>query len=85
MNIFVVSLASSAFAMPKTLDKIKGGVEKIVKSPIEVPNHLKTEYNATEFKPFGFLGGLVKGSAYMVIKGVEGAVDIVTSPMELGK
>ena len=85
ISVFAVTFASTVNAMPKPVEKVKGWLEKIVKSPLQVPEHLKTEYESATFKPFGLFGGLIKGGSYMVIKGLEGTHDILMSPFELGK
>ena len=64
------------------VDKIKTGLTDIVKSPLEIVDHTKAEYKDAKFKPFGLLGGLLKGSFYMGKKIVGGVVDVVTFPMK---
>ena len=44
---------------------IKDGIGSIVKSPQPMAESLKEEFNKAEFKPFGIIGGFLKGSYYM--------------------
>lgn len=44
---------------------IKDGIGSIVKSPQPMAESLKEEFNKSEFKPFGIIGGFLKGSYYM--------------------
>ena len=76
----VLVFSTPVFADPMT--KLKTGLTDIVKSPLEVVDHTKAEYNAATFKPFGFMGGLIKGAFYMGKKIVGGVVDVVTFPID---
>jgi hypothetical protein len=82
---FVLVLATPAFAadLHKPLDKAYHGVEKIVKSPMHLVNDPIDEYKAATFKPFGLIGGLLKGIGYTVVESVYGVMEIVTSPFTL--
>jgi len=64
------------------VEKLKSGLTDIVKSPMEVVDHTKAEYDSATFKPFGFLGGVLKGTFYMGKKIVGGVVDVVTFPID---
>jgi hypothetical protein len=64
------------------VDKLKTGLTDIVKSPLEIVDHTKAEYNNSTFKPFGVFGGLLKGTFYMGKKIVGGVVDVVTFPID---
>ncbi len=63
------------------VDKLKSGVTDIVKSPLEIVDHTKAEVKDSTFKPFGLLGGLLKGTFYTGKKMVGGVVDVVTFPI----
>ncbi|MDP2653865.1 MAG: hypothetical protein Q8Q08_07530 [Candidatus Omnitrophota bacterium] len=81
---FMIAYASPAFAeLPKPVDKAYHGLEKIVKSPKHLLDHPIEEFKVAKFKPFGLLGGIMKGVCYTVVDTVHGAVDVVTSPLEL--
>ena len=82
MVLFFLVGTTAVYALPEPINKLKGGVEQVLKSPLEVPNHTMDEYKAANFKPFGLLGGMIKGAAYMVKKGVSGALDIATFPLK---
>jgi hypothetical protein len=64
------------------VDKLKTGLTDIIKSPLEIVDNTKAEYNSSTFKPFGVLGGLLKGTFYMGKKIVGGVVDVATFPMK---
>ena len=81
---FVLVMATPAFAeLPKPLDKAYGGIERIVKSPMHLVNDPIDEYKASTFKPFGLLGGIMKGIGYTVVESVYGVMEIVSSPFTL--
>jgi hypothetical protein len=82
--IAVVFAVVAVFSSPvyAGVDKLKSGMTDIVKSPLEIVDHTKAEYNESTFKPFGILGGLLKGTFYMGKKMVGGVVDVVTFPIK---
>ena len=79
---FVLSFAAPVFALPKPVDKFKGGMEKIIKSPIELPKHTIDEVKSADFKPLGLISGLAKGTYYMVHDLGKGVLDVVTFPID---
>ena len=62
--VAVVFVVVAVFSAPvyAGVDKIKSGLTDIVKSPMEIVDHTKAEYNSATFKPFGVVGGLLKGT-----------------------
>jgi hypothetical protein len=82
--VAVVFAVVAVFSTPvyAGVDKLKGGLTDIVKSPLEIVDHTKAEYNSATFKPFGVIGGLLKGSFYMGKKIVGGLYDVVTFPIK---
>ena len=81
---FVLVMATPAFAeLPKPLDKAYHGIERIVKSPMHLVNDPVDEYKASTFKPFGLMGGILKGIGYTVVESVYGVMEVVTSPFTL--
>ena len=81
---FVLTYATPIFAdVSKPMDKAYHGLEKIVKAPMHLVNDPMDEYKAATFKPFGLIGGIMKGTAYTVIDAVHGTLDVVTSPLML--
>ena len=85
--VFVLSCTAPLFAaIPEPIHKIKKGVMDIVSIPYDLGKTAYDEVNAAKFKPFGLLGGIGKGTAEGVIKGVTAVVGIVTLPFDyLGK
>ncbi len=54
----------------------------VVKSPLEVRDYTMAETKDAKFLPFAFVGGVLKGSFYMVKKMAHGAWDIATFPID---
>ncbi len=81
---FILVLATPSFAA-SAMPKFKDGVKSIAMSPLQVRDHVQAETKDAKFLPFALVGGLLKGSFYMGKNIVTGAVDVVTSPMELMK
>ena len=77
------SCAAPVYALPESINKLKGGVVGIVSAPLELYNHSAAEVKSARFKPFGLMGGLLKGAAYTIKKIGSGAVDVVTFPIAL--
>ena len=57
---------------------IKDGIGAIVKSPQPMAESLKEEFNKAEFKPFGIIGGFLKGGYYMGKEIGTGVLRILT-------
>ncbi len=79
--MLVMTVAAPVFA--DVGEKFTGGVEKFFKSPLQITDNIQSEYEASEFKPFGVFGGVFKGFAHMVIDAGAGLIDVLTSPLEL--
>ncbi len=80
---FVISMAVSAYAdMPKPIHKLANGTVEIIKSPVVLIDHTKTEIQGASYKPFGFLKGLVTSPFHMVKKAGAGVLDVATFPVE---
>ena len=79
---FVLTFITSVFALPEPINKLKGGVEAVIKSPIELPKHTMDEIKSSSFKPYGLVSGLMKGTRSTVEKLVKGALDIATFPIK---
>ena len=75
---FVLTFATSVFALPDQINKLKGGVEAVIKSPLELPKHTGDEIKSSDFKPYGLVYGLMKGTYHTVDKAVKGALDIAS-------
>ncbi len=86
-KLMVVAVVFAVVAMFSTpvyagVDKLKSGLTDIVRSPLEIVDHTKAEFKDSTFKPFGLMGGLLKGTFYMGKKLVGGVIDVVTFPIE---
>lgn len=82
ISMFVVAFAAPVFAGIST-DKLSEGFKKAVTSPTNVYESVQEEYEAAEFKPFGALGGLVKGICLMGVDFVTGTFDVLTFPVDV--
>ena len=81
---FVLTFTTPVLALSsKPMDKAYHGVEKIVKAPKHLVNDPIDEYKAAKFKPFGLMGGIMKGVGYTVVEAVHGAFEVITSPLTL--
>jgi len=65
-----------------TSGKFQDGFKRIMTSPFQVSNNVRTEGNNAKFLPFGLTGGFLKGCFYMVKEMVGGTMDMVTSPID---
>ena len=79
---FVLFLLTPVFALPEPINKLKGGVVDVIKSPLELPKYTSDEVKSSDFKPFGLVGGLMKGTYHMAKKSIHGVIDIVTFPID---
>ena len=79
LMIFVM-FASSGYAAGT--DKLKEGADRLFKSPIQLKESLISEYNAAKFKPFGVVGGAIKGLFNTGKEAVIGLLEIVTFPVD---
>ena len=76
---FVLSFSTpAAFALPEPILKLKNGFMDILTSPLEIKKNAVDEVKASHYNPLSLVGGVLKGSFYMVKKSVMGAKDIVT-------
>ena len=83
--VFVLAYTTPMFADPGPVTQLKDHVVSIVKSPLQIPHHIKAEYDATNCKPLGVMGGLLKGTFYFGYDLGKGVFDIVTMPLHLIK
>ncbi len=75
-------IPAMAADLPKPVEKLKGGTIEVIKSPIVIYDHTKSEMDKASFKPFGLLKGLVESPFHVVKKAGSGALDIATFPIE---
>ena len=79
---FTVSFTAPVFAaMPKSVDKLKHGVEDIVKSPLEGIDTARKEVDGADYKAVGLVKGLIKAPFSIAKKAGKGALDVATFPI----
>ena len=81
---FIMGLAASvqAYDLAKPIDKFSKGAVEVVKSPIVLYDHTKSEMDSYDNKIVGLLKGLFESPFHMVKKAGNGALDIATFPVE---
>jgi hypothetical protein len=81
---FVMSAAAPLYAadLPKPVDKLAKGTMDIVKSPLALYDHTKSEIDGADHKLLGFLKGAVTSPFHMVKKAGGGVMDVATFPIE---
>lgn len=82
LTALVVFVALSVPCFANTSDRFQGGLKRVVTSPFQVSDNVRTEGSNAKFLPFGLTGGFLKGCFYMVKEIVGGTMDIVTSPID---
>jgi hypothetical protein len=88
LSVLIVFMLVMTMAAPVFADageKLKNGAEKFFKSPLQITDNIQSEYEASEFKPFGVFGGFIKGAAHMLIDAGTGLVDVLTFPIDFEK
>ena len=82
--VFFVSMACPIFAadFKSATDKIANGAMEIIKSPLVLHDHTKSEMDSAEHKALGFLKGLMEAPFHMVKKAGGGLLDIATFPID---
>ena len=81
--IVFVLLALSMPCFADTAQKFQGGIKDVILSPLVVSNNVKAETANAKFLPFALAGGFLKGTFYMAKQIITGALDVVTSPLEM--
>ena len=77
--ILALSLAAPGYCYYEEYKQnIKDGIGTIVKSPQPMVDALKEEITNSEFKPFGLVGGILKGSYFMGKEIGQGLFRILT-------
>jgi hypothetical protein len=81
---FVMSTAAPLYAadLPKPVDKLAKGTMDIVKSPLALYDHTKSEIDGADHKLLGFFKGAVTSPFHMVKKAGGGVMDVATFPIE---
>ena len=84
----VLLLLAIAWSVPSyagPAGRFRDGFKRVMTSPFQVSDNVKTEGSKAKFLPFGLTGGLLKGCFYMVKELVSGTVDMVTSPVDMAQ
>ena len=81
---FIMGLAvtAQAYDLAKSIDKFSKGTVEVVKSPIALYDHSKSEMDTHENKIVGLFKGLLESPFHVVKKAGGGAIDMVTFPIE---
>jgi hypothetical protein len=66
----------------KSVDKFANGTVDVLKSPLALPDHMKSEMDESKHKPIGFLKGLLESPFYILDKAGGGVMDMATFPIE---
>ena len=77
-----IMVSVPAFALPEPILKFKDGFVDVISSPLEIKDHAVTEVKDSHYNLFGLVGGLLKGSVYMVKKSITGAMHMATFAMK---
>ena len=80
--MLVVIVAWSIPSYANTGDRFIDGFKRVMTSPFQVSNDVKTEGANAKFLPFGLTGGFIKGCFYMVKEILSGTVDMAISPID---
>jgi hypothetical protein len=83
VTAFVCSIASTPVLAGDAGDKLSEGFKQAITSPKNIPDSLQEEYEVAEFKPFGLIGGVVKGVTMTIVDFGLGLVKVVTFPVDL--
>ena len=79
----VFAMAASCFAdYSPYKERIKEGIDMMAMSPKPLLDSVKEEYNAAEFKPFGVIGGFLKGLPYSIKELSVGLYRVLTFNVE---
>ena len=81
VSILLVAMLLSAMAAPAFADadeKLKSGVKQFFSSPKVFYDTVVEEKNAAEFKPFGIIGGICKGTVYTLKEAGLGLLNTLT-------
>jgi len=82
--VFMMSMACPLYAvdMDKAVDKLADGAMEVIKSPIVLHDHTKSEMDKADHKIIGLVKGLIEAPFHMVKKAGDGLLDVATFPIE---
>ncbi|MCA9407774.1 MAG: hypothetical protein H6755_05330 [Candidatus Omnitrophica bacterium] len=80
----LIGMAAPVFAgdMPAPIDKLTGGFVEIIKSPLALYEHPKSEMEGHDHMAIGLVKGLVEAPFHFVKRAGGGVLDVVTFPIE---
>ncbi len=78
----ILVFSTPSYADYKPVEKLKKGITTMVKSPLEVRDHVKAEAKDGSFLPITLPAGFLKGTFYMAKQMVHGTLDVVTFPID---
>lgn len=83
LSFFTVLAVVVMFAAPSfaSMDRLKSGAKEVVRSPLQVSDHIMAETKDAKFLPFALAGGLLKGAFYMGKDMIHGSYYVITSPV----
>jgi hypothetical protein len=82
MLIVLAMLSLSAPGFADTSGRFQSGFKRVMTSPFQVSDNVRTEGNNAKFLPFGLTGGFLKGCFYMAKEIISGTMEMATSPMD---
>ena len=82
--VFMMSMACPVFAVDlhKSVDKLADGTMEMIKSPIVLHDHTKSEMDKADHMAYGFIKGLLESPFHMIKKAGDGLLDVATFPIE---
>ncbi len=82
--VFMMSMTCTLYAadMHKSVDKLADGTMEMIKSPMVLYDHTKSEMDKADHKVLGFMKGLLEAPFHMVKKAGDGLLDVATFPIE---
>jgi len=81
--IMALAVCFTAPAFADVGERLQSGLERLVKSPTNIPTSISEEYEAAEFKPFGAIAGLIKGVTLTIVDIGLGAAQTLTCPLDI--
>ena len=82
--VFMMSMACTVFAadLHKSVDKLANGTMEMIKSPLVLHDHTKSEMDNADHMAYGFMKGLIEAPFHMIKKAGDGLLDVATFPIE---
>jgi len=82
--VFMVSMTCTVFAadLHKSVDKLADGTMEMMKSPLVLHDHAKSEMDKADHKALGLMKGLLEAPFHMAKKAGDGLLKVATFPVE---